>query len=69
MTQSLEWFKDRVGKRIFRDHHECCTDCTEVAENGLIISDEQQAEYLFDIQNEFGAEGFELNYRSKKNEN
>jgi len=66
IIHTKKWFLNRVGKRIFRDKHICCPKCDEVTKNGLIISSKQHAEYLYLVQNEFGAEGTHLNYRDKK---
>lgn len=57
---------ERIGKRIFRDHHDCCTHCTEVFNDGLIVADEQHADYLASTDVDFAVEGFELNYRNIK---
>jgi hypothetical protein len=52
-VRKLKWFKDRVGKRVFRNESSCkCSFCTFNQKNGLIINDETHAQYLFDIQNE-----------------
>jgi len=62
--KSLTWFKERKGKRIFRDDDGCnCTTCNETLENGLLVSD---PEYLFTIQNDFGVQDIHLNYRDTK---
>jgi hypothetical protein len=67
MKQTLEWFKTRISQTIFRNHYECyCDTCERVVDEGLVIRDEEHAQYLFDIQNDFGAEGIELNYRDEK---
>lgn len=65
-THSIKWFTSRVNKRIFRNYHECCFHCSEVAENGLIVNDSNHAEYLYWIQNDYANEGVFLNYRDKK---
>jgi hypothetical protein len=60
LVNSLEWFTDRIGKKIFRVKNICpCTICQMVIVHGLIISDKNHAQYLFDIQNELGIEYFE----------
>lgn len=64
--KTLKWFKNRIGKRVFRNHHDCCANCEDNYNDGLIIFDEQHAEYLYMIQNDFGIEGYELDYRDKK---
>lgn len=65
--QPLQFFIDNIGKRIYRDSDGCdCLGCKDIVENGLIITDETQAGYLFDIQNDFGADDIELNYRLMK---
>ena len=51
----LQWFKDRIGKRVYRENNKCrCKICVEVFEIGLIINDEIHAHYLLDCQNELG---------------
>lgn len=53
--KTLKWFKDRIGKRIYRNDNECpCDYCKDICVNGLIIKNELHAQYLFDIQNEIG---------------
>lgn len=55
MIHDLQWFIDRIGKRVFRDKNLCnCGVCKNVFQNGLIITDKQHAQYLYDIQNEMG---------------
>ena len=51
----LKWFKDRIGKRVFRTQSKCqCEVCKKVGEIGLIIDDDFHAQYLYDCQNELG---------------
>jgi hypothetical protein len=65
--QDLAWFKKRIGQRIYRDSAECpCHACQDAVKDGLIITDEVHAEYLYDIQNEFANDGYMLNYRDEK---
>jgi len=67
MTHTLKYFKNRIGKRIYRDDSGCpCHDCKRIVEEGLIIADEDHAEYLYDMQNEFANCGTLLNYRDFK---
>lgn len=55
-----QWFLDRIGKRIFRGPVSCtCETCTKVHHEGLIIHDKDQADYLFDVQNEIGIKYFD----------
>lgn len=62
--KTLEWFKQRIGKRIFRDDNACtCLTCEDVAKNGLVILSEEHADYLYWNQNEFANNGVMLNYR------
>lgn len=63
----LKWFKNRIGKRIYRDDDGCnCETCKDVVKTGLTIRDEQHAQYIYDIQNGFADEEVYLNYRDKK---
>jgi hypothetical protein len=60
MSNDLKWFKDRVGKRIYRENNICdCGLCKGVHVNGLVITDELHAQYLFDCQNELGLKYYE----------
>jgi len=53
--QKLQWYIDRIGKRVYRTEASCkCNVCKKVGEIGLIITDELHAQYLFDCQNELG---------------
>lgn len=65
MFHTKKWFINRIGKRIFRDWFKCCKHCDEVAENGLIVSDEQHADYIWLCQM-LGDNNKCLNYRDKK---
>jgi hypothetical protein len=59
-VHNLKWFKDRVGKRVFRNESSCkCSFCTFNQKNGLIINDEMNAQYLFDMQNELQLKYFD----------
>lgn len=61
-----QWFLDRIGKRIYRDKSTCtCPTCANVEENGLVIADEKDADYLFNVQNDFANDGDYLNYRDE----
>ena len=51
---SLQWFKDRIGKVVYRNAETSCKCkvCKRVYEKGLSISDDLHANYLFYCQNE-----------------
>jgi hypothetical protein len=67
MPQTKEWFLSNIGKRIFRNKLKyCCPICDGIYKNGLIIHYKMHARYLYDTQNEFGAEGIEINYKNNK---
>ena len=51
----LQWFKERIGKRVYRDDVNCkCETCKSVGAHGLIIGDDTHAHYLFDCESEMG---------------
>lgn len=61
--ERLQWFLERVGKRVYRGSVSCdCDICGHVEERGIFISNEMHAHYLNDIEAEFSAEGHELKY-------
>ena len=67
MYHSKEWFYKRIGKRIFRDPATCkCYQCQKIEKKGVKIINKSHADYLYTIQNEFGSEGINLNYRDKQ---
>ena len=62
-----KWFNAHIGKRIYRDDDCCgCPSCNDAVKNGLVVKDEGHARYLFEMQNEWGSYGTELNYRDEK---
>lgn len=67
MIHTKKWFLTRRKKRIFRDDNKCgCLGCKEVLENGLVIHDEQHAEYLLMEQNDRANDKIFVNYRDRK---
>lgn len=62
------WFKDRIGKRVFRNNTNCCEHCKFVYENGIIITDNFYAGYLFDIETEFTMDGYTTRYFDTREE-
>jgi len=42
--KELQWFLDRIGKRIYRENNFCdCEICVDVWKKGLIVLDELHA--------------------------
>lgn len=66
--KTKEWFIERIGRRVFRDSTgvRCCDKCADIIENGTIITDEDHADYLYNIDIEFAQGGSYLNYRDVK---
>lgn len=66
--KTKEWFIERVGKRVFRDScgDRCCDTCADIVENGMIVTDENHADYLSNVDVEFAIGGSYLNYRDVK---
>ena len=51
MKHQLRWFKNRIGKRVYRNDVTCsCKTCKGVTNNGLVIRDDMHAEYLHMVQ-------------------
>lgn len=47
MSQSLEWFTDRIGKRVYRKKGRCnCYFCSKAPNEGVEIQDIEKAKYL-----------------------
>ena len=50
-----QWFTDRIGKRVFRILGLCqCQTCINAAKNGILIIDQQHADYLYLVSQELG---------------
>lgn len=64
-----QWFLDRIGKRVFRNMDKCdCAICAAIYEKGLVIVDRMMAQYLYDIETDFTADGAPLKYFDTKQE-
>lgn len=64
MVKNLQWFTDRIGKRVYRDPWTCkCPTCVDVEKKWLIIENEMHASYLWDVEGTYAEEWIELNYR------
>jgi hypothetical protein len=51
IVHDKQWFIDRIGKRIYREKNVCsCPVCVKVHEEGLVITSEDHANYLYDCQ-------------------
>ena len=67
--EGLQWFIDRIGKRVFRNATSCkCAICKEAHKVGFIISDEFHAHYLHDTVGSYAADGDVLKYFDTKKE-
>jgi hypothetical protein len=62
-----KWFIDRIGKRVYRTESSCkCQTCVDVFINGLVISDEMHADYLYCCQNELNLFYFDEKQKEAK---
>jgi len=69
MTNRLQWFTERIGKRVFRNNTTCpCGVCSENYEHGLVIHDRNHASYMNDLEGEYNIDGFPLKYFDTKEE-
>lgn len=69
LSEREQWFRERIGKRVFRNDYGChCSVCEAVLKNGLIITDEFTADYLYDCETDFAGEQVPLRYFDTKNE-
>ena len=66
MKHTLQWFKNRIGKRIYRlTFTNCCESCSETYKKGVVISDVTHADYVYTCQNEMN---LEYDDKPRKNE-
>jgi len=60
------WFKSKVGKRLYRTRGLCtCEPCQRVYRDGLIVTDELHAIYLFDMECEVGLHYYSTRWRAR----
>lgn len=66
-NKNLDWFKDRIGKKVFRKRNFCqCNTCLEIWENGITILDEMHADYLYCIEMETNVNYFDKNENNEQ---
>lgn len=58
-SDRINWFFERIGKRVFRTRFECCETCDKNYETGVIIEDEMIAHYYYLIEGEIGVKYFD----------
>lgn len=69
MTPRLQWFIDRIGKRVYRTSNGCgCSTCQRILEEGIMIEDEFQAEYMHDMEGCAELDGNTMRYFDTKEE-
>jgi hypothetical protein len=68
-NERLNWFIDRIGKRVFRNDVTCqCETCQNISKSGIVIEDNMHAEYLYDCEGVYSIEGAKLRYFDTKEE-
>lgn len=63
-----QWFKDRIGKRVFGTKYCDCEFCQIIYDSGMIIGDAGDAYLAFAHEQDFQAEGTLLKYFDTKEE-
>ena len=62
---TLQWFKNRQRKTVYRKDVHCpCDTCKTITKEGLKIIDENHCEYLLNIQHELKIEYRDRPYKS-----
>lgn len=63
MNERKQWFLERIGKRVFRNHVGCpCDICESGYEYGVVIDDALSADYLCEVEATGNHEGDPLMY-------
>ena len=69
LSEREQWFRNRVGFRVFRNDNGCsCPICQDAFKNGLIIADFNHADYLYDCEADYAGEQIPLRYFDTKEE-
>lgn len=67
IPERLQWFTDRIGKRVFRNSDGCdCEMCKAIERNGIHIEGPLHAQYLYDCETDLTADGTPLRYFDSK---
>lgn len=67
-TERQKWFLARIGKAVYRNSFCDCPSCQHVMEHGLVIQDEQHADYISGFEAESHAEGNPVHYFDSRQE-
>ena len=68
ISEREQWFLDRIGKVIWRNNYCNCPVCMKIYNEGLFVTERNQAMYCYDAETEYTAEGNPLRYFDTKNE-
>lgn len=68
MEERYKWFIDRIGKRVYRNNYCSCEVCKHVYENGILLTDKDQATYCYENECEFTADGTPMKYFDTRKE-
>lgn len=50
MNERLQWFRDRIGKRVFRNKICNCDRFSEIDIEGIVIPNDYNATYMHDTE-------------------
>jgi hypothetical protein len=67
-SEREKWFFQRIGSTVFRNSFCNCAACQKIMENGLVIADEQHADYVASFEAESHIEGTPVKYFDTKDE-
>lgn len=62
------WFRAHIGQRLWRNNYCPCEICKSIYENGIVITDENEADYCYDNECDFTAGGDLLRYFETREE-
>jgi hypothetical protein len=69
LTEREQWFRDRIGKRVYRGDNGCnCEICKKRTDSGILIIDITHADYLFMIESESQMGLIQITYFDTKEE-
>lgn len=69
MEKNFDWFLERIGIRIYPSGYPCqCDSCKKYHENGFVMRDEMEADYIYSERSELAAEGVKVEYFDSKQE-
>lgn len=66
ISERQAWFRRMINKRLWRNNYCPCEMCKDTYENGILITNQNHADYCYDNECDYAADGHPLKYFETK---